>query len=414
MSVSRVGIIICPFGCATCDINKFENVVCNTASDGYVLWRGAIYQCDSSCVTCSSTIGPTNAFTNCLTCPSRYALVTSSCVKCNDSNAYTCSSYDVSVSLSCMPGFTLSNGTCSACAANCLKCDSQGAGSCDSKGCSTGYYNSQSFLSNCVKCFNGCLNCGSDPNICISCGNFKYLQNNTCYTCSSNCIACNNSDICTTCISGYLVAFDGTCKAPNVDGCVSYDSNITCTACDISYIFNNTTKTCTLSLSCNANSSCTICTSNYYLSASKCLPCGVISNCLSCNQNDATKCIICVDGYYLTINGTCVSCPQEGCLTCSSASVCTSAKNGYYLTVNIFGFSTGLVDQCDTSCSTCRLNAGTCLECASDYIKSGTHCKSRNYKAITFAGNMRGLVGGSYSQSYEVSYGNSYFARILY
>jgi hypothetical protein len=47
-----------------------------------------------------------------------------------------------------------------------------------------------------VKCFNGCLVCAYNPNICNKCGNYQYLFNNQCYSCISNCLTCTTGSSC--------------------------------------------------------------------------------------------------------------------------------------------------------------------------------------------------------------------------
>jgi hypothetical protein len=102
------------------------------------------------------------------------------------------------------------------------------SGNCDNGGCSSGFYQSK-VTSTCVKCFNGCLVCDTNPNLCVSCGNYKFLLDNVCYSCSSNCITCTTATPCKTCDIGYLVTTDGTCRSVTINHCVTYDSNFLCT-----------------------------------------------------------------------------------------------------------------------------------------------------------------------------------------
>lgn len=167
------------------------------------------------------------------------------------------------------------------------------------------YFQSKSSTS-CVKCFNGCHVCSSDPRVCLDCGDYKYLLNNICYSCTDNCVKCTSTG-CTSCEVGYLVSSDGTCKTPNIDGCVSYTAAITCQICDLNY--NLVNGNCELSIACNANKTCENCKYNYYLSNRTCLLCPTIANCNSCNVIDSTKCIDCATGYYLNSASICTACP---------------------------------------------------------------------------------------------------------
>lgn len=171
-----------------------------------------------------------------------------------------------------------------------------------------------------------------------------------------------------------MVSSDGTCKAPNIDGCVSYTAAITCQTCDVNY--NLVNGNCELSIACNANASCTNCKYNYYLSSGTCLICPTIANCNSCNVIDSTKCIDCVTGYYLNSASVCTVCPQTGCADCSSDTVCTTASSGYYLLVDISGQNTGGVSQCKGYCATCKKDALSCLSCQSGATLFGNICIS--------------------------------------
>ena len=75
----------------------------------------------------------------------------------------TCKINDAAYALTCLPGYIAVDGACAACASNCLKCGSAGAGSCDLGGCNFGFFQGKTDNS-CMKCFNGCPVCGSDPN----------------------------------------------------------------------------------------------------------------------------------------------------------------------------------------------------------------------------------------------------------
>lgn len=386
------------------------------AADGYVINSGNLYACDPSCATCSNKPDSNGLFTKCLTCPTGANFIAGTCTTCTGSNALTCRK-TLSYSLTCIPGYTAESGVCNACAANCIKCDSVGSlasnptkvNVCDRGGCVPGYFQSKSSTS-CLKCFNGCQTCSSDPSICLDCGDFKYLLSNVCYSCTTNCVTCTQSG-CSSCSIGYLVSSDGTCKAPNINGCVSYNADITCKTCDVGYDLTN--GLCVLSIACNANKTCTNCKYNYYLSSGSCLQCPTIANCNSCNVLSSTKCIDCVTGYYLNSASVCTACPQAGCLDCSSATVCTSAQDGYYLLVDIKGVNTGGVKPCKGYCATCQLDALSCLTCQSGATLYGGVCISQNNQDIKFLGNLKSIGSSNVTSDYERAAAFSVLGNLL-
>lgn len=302
---------VCSAGCNSCDFDQNNNLICLEAKEGYVLSNGFLYKCAESCKTCLDTPDSTTGkYSQCLTCYHGKIAIGGSCNTCSGSNARTCREGDLAYSITCQPGYTAVNGICRACGLDCIKCDSSGAGSCDRSGCKSGFFQTVLF-SSCVKCFEGCLVCGDDPNICEKCSDYYFLNPSTkkCAVCPSNCVICSSASVCTVCKNGYLVASDGTCKLPSVKNCVAYHSNITCSQCDFGFTLSS--NTCTSSIACNTNSICSTCPYNYYLSSGRCLVCPTISNCQSCDKQDRTQCLECSAGYYLS-SGTCLKC-STGC-----------------------------------------------------------------------------------------------------
>ena len=173
-----------------CDLDSATppNAICRSAQDGYVLVSGKIYKCSSSCLTCATTPNAsTGEYSICLTCPSGSNFDAGTCSRCTGTNALTCRDRNPAYSLTCKPGYNAESGTCKACASNCLKCANAKSEDCDQSGCATGFFQSKSF-SACVKCFNGCQVCDTDPNVCLKCGDYKYLSNNVCFSCSQKCM----------------------------------------------------------------------------------------------------------------------------------------------------------------------------------------------------------------------------------
>lgn len=292
-------MISCPTGCKSCDINKFNNIVCRQASNGYVLIKGVIYKCSSTCLTCAETL-VSGIASICLSCPNGYSYAYGTCTKCTGNYSVTCLPNNAYYSLSCLPGFTAKNGECKACGLNCIKCDIAGADKCDAGGCKL---SALLKADGCLPCFKGCYICAADPNICMQCSDYYYLSNNTCQLCSANCKACTSATSCTSCQSGYYL-INNTCQAPpNISNCISFDSSLTnCTKCDFNY--NLSQNACVIDILCNANSTCIACPYNYYLSSGKCLNCPQIANCKSCQAQNSTQCIDCTTGFYNS-NGAC-------------------------------------------------------------------------------------------------------------
>lgn len=245
--MSRQGnVISCPPGCQTCDIDNFGNLVCLQVIERYILLNGAIQQCATNCQTCAVFLDGNGVASTCLSCPPGFALSFGNCTSCTDTNALTCSATNANISLTCKVGYTtlnittgLSSGTCNACADNCVKCDVTGAGNCDMGGCIP---NALQRSDGCLLCFRGCFKCLGDPNTCILCNNYYFLNSSssTCEQCSINCRTCTNATVCTNCDAGYFLV-NNSCIVPTaISNCLTYDSALTsCTACDFGYNLNS-------------------------------------------------------------------------------------------------------------------------------------------------------------------------------
>lgn len=341
---------------------------------------GAVYICDSNCFTCRNILNPTsNSFSYCLNCYDGQGLKGSICVNCEDPNARTCSTNNASFSFTCATGYTAVSGTCTACGSSCLKCNNNGAGQCDSGSCISGFFQARGSTT-CVSCFAGCTTCDrTNPNNCLDCGSNRFSNNGKCEACSSNCISCSSATKCTSCVGGYVVANDGSCKLPPGPPCVAYDGSLTCTQCSGSFVLTN--GNCVFSSDCNATATCPTCSYNYYLSSGRCLLCPQLFKCQSCNLLNSSQCLVCTNGYHVTSTYTCEQC-MTGCATCTSALFCTLAADGYYLRLNYFNANTGRVSKCDETCTTCSIQATSCLSCPSSATLSGDRCINKyNYKS---------------------------------
>jgi hypothetical protein len=72
---------------------------------------------------------------------------------------------------------------------------------------------------------------------------------------------------------------------------------------------------------CSANSgaTCSTCLSTFFLDTNTCKSCG--TGCSTCTSS--TSCSVCSSKYYLDSTKSCKPCPQ-GCATCTSATHCSS------------------------------------------------------------------------------------------
>lgn len=158
--------------------------------------------------------------------------------------------------------------------------------------------------------------------------------------------------------------------------CMQCVSQTRCKTCVLRYTLTSMTPLCGKCMSncwyCINQSSCVVCNGGYYYTGGKCKLCqgcvncvGSATNCISCNMNgyviqydeeqgiwscglceqvipfcitcqnstdsiNSTDliCLACVTGMYPTLS-VCKLCPQ-GCLTCTSPSVCLTCRPEYY------------------------------------------------------------------------------------
>lgn len=259
--VGRGGAVIqCPWGCRVCITGAVTTyqTICTVPRPGYSIRGGRVVRCQSPCRTCQSYDR-----TRCTSCYRRYANVQGVCTRCNDSNALTCSSFDLSFSYTCRRGyvtgyFSSSNataGTCYACASYCRSCKNAGPGKCDKHGC---FYGTVQITGtdNCTKCFRGCSRCSTNnPTECTSCRWRLYLDTTTkeCKPCNRVCRYCRNSaDFCYSCIRGYQIVNNTCIQVPA--NCARLGSSGSCNTCFKGYALNGTF--CAPDVSCSANNTC--------------------------------------------------------------------------------------------------------------------------------------------------------------
>ena len=162
MTTDQNGVILkCDSGCQACVPSSSTTgaTICTSALDGYTIIGGVITKCGRFCMSCM-----TSSPTICSACYPGSVLIGGGCAQCSDSNALTCSPYNITFSLTCVRGYTpvyftnTTAGVCSACASYCKRCDTAGPGNCDANSCQTGSV-MLSGTTNCTLCFGACLTC---------------------------------------------------------------------------------------------------------------------------------------------------------------------------------------------------------------------------------------------------------------
>lgn len=355
--------IQCPFGCAEC--TRYNNLpICKSLNDGFVFgFNSSIVQCSPLCKACS----PNNA-SLCTSCYSGKAN-SGTCISCSDLNCQDCS-IDAFSCANCYSGFTVKLGKCVACANNCVKCNINGAGLCDSNGCIRGY-TSLSGRNLCVKCPNGCSTCKSgDFTTCLSCIEGSYLTSGVCMSCPSNCSTCFSTQVCSICFDGFTLSSGFCMPVPDLP-CADNDANSTCISCVSGYqLINSTCQVITNSL-CASN--CTSCPFGFYISVNVCVSCPALNNCLQCDQTSPNICARCARGYFF--NGTSCSACDSNCLFCLGPQRCFLAKPGYFVTKDISSEKQGTLKACKSNCATCS-DENHCTSCLNSWQLVGLDCVS--------------------------------------
>ena len=144
--------------------------------------------------------------------------------------------------------------------------------------------------------------------------------------------------MCLSCAVGYVIN-NGTCQTDIKLGCLIYDNNASCVACQNGYALRND---------------------------GVCIKCA--SNCpAKCDPQNITKCLSCMTGYYLS-GFDCKLCPV-GCSVCTADGKCSSC-------ISFFTYNESdntCMDICLYPCLTCSSKT-TCLSCYSSYQLIGTKC----------------------------------------
>ncbi|XP_043916303.1 extracellular matrix organizing protein FRAS1-like [Protopterus annectens] len=390
--------------------------------------------CHSSCATCSSS-----AALQCITCSDGLLLQHGQCLS------------------ACGMGFYPDRGVCTAChkscrtcvgpeSENCILClnpeevlqltheeDGHYYGVCQSQ-CKSGFYVDHSQV--CQECSSTCSSCiGNTPLDCTAClsprslykgqclhkcpGGF-FNKDNSCISCHPSCKECSGSSEsdCTSC-HPHVLLLDGSCRTSCKEGqylnlvgfCVDCSSE--CQRCVADLRSNDH-----ICLWCKkphffllGNSCIPECPAGYYNANGVCEKCH--ASCQNCNGGSPFACTSCKSSLVLAQNGMCVSRCSPGfyldsshkvcqpcnsrCLTCESATVCTSCRDPSR--VLLFGeclyevcaqqyyldYATRSCKECDWSCNACSGPLGTdCLQCMDGYVlQEGTcteQCSAGFYK----------------------------------
>jgi len=167
--------------------------------------------------------------------------------------------------IGCVDGYFLSNGNCIECPENSMDCKDDGFE------CESGYYKNGN---TCTSCGTGVVTCDENGNP-TECEEGYYLNGNSCVQCPTTGVAsCTSNGF--TCQAGY------------------YKNGNSCTSCGTGV------------LSCDSTGKPTACQTGYYLNGNTCTPCG--ANVTECNESGLP--IKCEKGYKLDGNN-CVE--DDGC-----------------------------------------------------------------------------------------------------
>ena len=369
----------CHSSCVTCNGNS-PNSCLTCLNTQYLSTQNSCLGCDVSCLTCNGGLN-----NNCLSCNPSLFLYHGTCIgscpagsfqnsstTCADCSNGCSSCTSLSFCSACIQHYFLSANQCSICDASCLTCGGSlntnclscnpgiylYQGSCFAS-CPTGSYQFSS--TTCANCPLSCSSCSSLSN-CAACNSAYYLSGVQCLSCNPSCLTCNGglANNCLSCIPGSLL-YQGSCVASCPNGSYQNSSN-SCSNCS---------PECSI---CASLSSCSGCTSNYYLSGTQCLSCnpscltcngGLANNCLSCTAGgflySGTCVTSCMVGTYQSSSNTCSNC-NAGCSACSSSTLCSACISGYYLS--------------GTQCLSCN---PSCLSCSGGLSNNCLSCNSPNY-----------------------------------
>lgn len=258
--------------CSTCLYPYYFDATSKTCvvscSSSQIPLNGTCFACNSYCTTCQSSV------LNCTSCVATYYLLQNVCLA------------------SCPSPYVPSTATniCVNCSSACLLCTNTPST------CTSCQYPLKLFNSNCI---NDC-----------PVGYYTYTaSNNTlqCLSCLTQCASCSSQTICASCISGFYF-YSSSCLyscpsstfsqsvsnnntmslvcSPCSSNCVTCSSSTICSQCQSSYYLTTTSNQTYCTSACNAGE---------YLNGNVCQQCS--SNCLSCLNSSI--CLMCTTSYSL-------------------------------------------------------------------------------------------------------------------
>lgn len=229
--------------------------------------------------------------------------------------------------------------------------------------------------------------------ICTNCTAGFFLNQTACMPCTNNCSMCYSNGACGACQTGFaLIKSNYSCMAcPSSCRTCSYNEGLNsqvngpfnCDSCPTgNYYLDSTTQLCVLStaVGCSGWSAagCTGCASGYFdsdvtVGVWACTACS--ANCLSCTS--ASVCTTCAPGYGLAGGSACVACTPAGCKDCSAAAAtCTTCYE--------YGLLTGgLCPNCTANCGRVGTSA---VGCASASMCNSGQCALGYYFTSVAAG----------------------------
>ena len=95
--------------------------------------------------------------------------------------------------------------------------------------------------------------------------------------------------------------------------------------------------------------------------------CFKLMGCLTLSS--AGMCTSCADGYFLS-QGACTAC-DSSCATCHDSSLCLTCNTGYYNGTDV---NNALCQTCTTGCTACTSTGATCTACMGGYRLSTGSC----------------------------------------
>ena len=244
----------------------------------------------------------------------------------------------------------------------------------------------------CVLDMNSCFECNEEGNLCKTCEEGYFPDENGSCSYTENC-EISYKGKCIKCKENYIfVGLDTSiqiCKSLNSEDLKNCESINTqkgiCEKCKEGFFLNIGDKKCSKTEHCFESSfdTCKKCSSNYYLNKKeeKCVV--QVENLYNCRESiDGKTCDLCHDNYYLSEDGKCCRtnyCSETGNYWCEKCS------EGYYLSEE------DKICTNEENCLIGKKDIGICLECKDGYVldfkdgKCKPNTKNDEFKNCKFA-----------------------------